>query len=86
MLARQDRGHYCDDVRRLPTFRFSGANLPSRVVAARSLMCHLAATIVARGHLPSLEVCLRWLRVWLPESDGLPLIGATRVCQLNGVT
>jgi hypothetical protein len=45
-----------------PTFRFSGAILPSRVVAARSLMRHLAASIVARRRLTSLHACLHWLR------------------------
>jgi hypothetical protein len=50
-----------------PTFRFSGAIRRSRTVASRRLICHLAATIVARGRLLSLEVCLCWLPVGSPN-------------------
>ena len=62
-----------------PTFRFSGAILRSRTVAGCRLICHLAATIVARGRLTSPEACLRWLPVWLPESGGLAVIAATHL-------
>ena len=62
-----------------PTFRFSGAICRSRTVASRRLICHLAASIVARGRLASLDVCLCWLPVWLPESVSLAGIGATHL-------
>jgi hypothetical protein len=44
-------------------FAFQCAIRQSRTVAGCRLICHLAAAIVARGRLPSLKVCLRWLPV-----------------------
>jgi len=43
------------------TFRFSGAICRSRNVANCRLICHLTATIVARGRLTSLKVYARRL-------------------------
>jgi hypothetical protein len=63
----------------LPTFRLSGAIRTSPTVARCRLICHLAATIVAWGRLPSPEVSLRWLPVWLPESGGLEGMEATHL-------
>ena len=50
----------------LPTFRFSGAFLPSRGVAGGRLISHLTCTIVAGRRPASLGVCRRWLLLWLP--------------------
>jgi hypothetical protein len=61
------------------TPRFSGAVLPWRVAAARSLVRHLAASIVAQGRSPSLEVYLRWLPVWLPRIRSSGIIRATHL-------
>ena len=54
---------------------FSGAILPSRIAAARSLMRHLAASIVARRRPMSLHARLCWLPVWLTGSGGPAVIG-----------
>jgi len=59
----------------LSTFRFSGANLPSRTVADRRLISHLPAPIVAGRRLASPSACPRWLPVWLPRSDRRRVVG-----------
>jgi hypothetical protein len=61
----------------LPTFRFSGAIEPSRDVGNRSLIRHLAASIVARSRRALLDVCLRWLPFWPPGSGSHAAAGVT---------
>ena len=61
------------------TCRLQGAFEPSRDVADRGLMRHLAGLIVGWVRLTSPGICLRWLPIWLPD-PGAPSFVRLQIC------